>query len=90
MMLHQAFIHDDFFFLEQWMEIRGKLNKISENDYCLYLDIDNKVLEFKKESTEALLIQNILDESSIGKEIAILKTDLQDKPIIIHFISKKG
>ena len=89
-MLHQAFIHDDFFFLEQWMEIRGKLNKISKDDYCLYLNIDNKVLEFKKESTEASLIQNILDESCIGKEIAILKTDLQDKPIIIHFVSKKG
>lgn len=89
-MLHQILIHDNFFSLEQWMEIRGKLNKISKDNYCLYLEIDNKVLEFRKESTEALLIQNILTESSIGKEIGLLKTDLQDKPIIIHFICKKG
>ena len=85
-MSHQALIHDNFFFLEQWMEIRGKLNKISKDDYDLYLDIDNKVLAFKKESTEALIIQNRLDDSWIGKNVAILRTDIPQKPLVFRII----
>ena len=78
-----------FLHLESWMEIRGKLQKISEDDYHLFLAVDNKVLVIKKEFNETSYIMDNLKQNYLGKEIAILKTDIPDKPLLIQFISKK-
>ena len=79
--------NENLLFLESWMEIIGTLHKISEDDYFLYLGIDNKVLEFRKGSKQTLCILNRLDDSWIGQNIAILRTDLPDKPILIRRIN---
>jgi len=78
---------DRLIYLKPWMEIRGKLHKISEDDSHIYLSIGNKVIEFRKESDEGSYIKYKLNGDFVGKEIAILKTDIPKKPLIIRVIS---
>ena len=72
------------FYLKPWMELIGNLNKISRDEHYLYLEIADKVLAFRKESDEALYIQEKLNIGYIGREIALLRTDMPEKPILIH------
>ena len=85
-MLEASLNSNKFFCLDHWMEITGKLNKISKDAYYLYLDIDNKVLTFRKESKQASCIQNSIDASWIGKNVAILRTDIPQKPLVFRII----
>jgi len=77
--------------LQPWEEIVGTLKTI-ENDtetitaiisYTQNLEI---ALPYPKDTTEANTIQNL--NKHLGKKIAILKTDIPDKPIIIRTLNE--
>ena len=74
------------FHLGAWVEIIGELLEISSDEYSIYLKIDNKVLSFLKESIEAKYLQQILDDSVIGRKIAVLRTDISEKPLFIRLV----
>ena len=76
--------------LKPWMEIRGKLQKIETDEHNLYLDIDRTHLVVRREVVEASLIENDLTKNKIGFDIAILRTDIPDKPILIRFIKNEA
>ena len=74
--------------LEHWEEIIGKLNRSFNDDYYIYLEIDDQILRFRKGSKEATHIQRQLSEDLVEGAIAILRTDMPEKPILIHIIPK--
>ena len=73
-------------FLKPWMEITGKLTETFLIDDYLCLVVDDKILAFRRESNEAIELLD-REDSLIGKIIAILKTDIPDKPILIRTLS---
>ncbi len=72
--------------MEPWEEIIGKVNGFSSDDIDVWLKIDDHVLSFIGDSTEASCIKEFLNEAFLGRVIAILKTDIPEKPIIIRLI----
>ena len=86
-MSDDAFTNEKLLWLEPWMEIKGELRKISRDDSYLFVEIDGKTIAFRRDSTEASYIHDNLSNNSIGREIAILKTDLPEKPLVIRLIS---
>ena len=77
---------DKLLHLDFWVEIRGKLQKISEDDQYFYLDIDGSILVLRKEFTDNLFNEETLS-GLIGQEIGILKTDIPEKAIIVRLIA---
>ena len=71
------------FCLEPWMEIVGKLQRLFIDDDYLYVEIDNNVLRFRKESDETSYLQRELD-GLVGKQIAVLRTNMPEKPILVR------
>ena len=78
------FARDKEVYLEPWMEIVGELRSFSSDDRYICLEIDEKTLSYRKDSVEGLYIQEKLKESFIGKQIAVLRTNIPEKPILIN------
>jgi len=76
--------------LEYWEEIIGKLYGSFNDDHYIYLKIDDQILRFRKGSKEATHIQRQLSEDLFGGTIALLRTDMPEKPILIHIVSKRS
>ena len=72
-------------YLEPWTEIKGKLLKISQDEQYFYLDFDGSILVLRKEFTESVFNEEDLS-GFVGKEIAILRTDIPEKPLIVRLI----
>jgi len=70
-------------YLTLWAEVVGIFQGISSDDLYTYVEIDNKLLLFPRESMESRIILNKLNRALIGKKIAMLKTDSPQQPIII-------
>ena len=81
--------NNERFHLMPWTEIIGKLHGISRDDNYLFLEIDHKVIPFRRDSMEALYIQEKI-EVFMGKSIALLRTDIPDKPFLVRLVSKRG
>ena len=88
-MSESRFAQRKTFYLQIWMEIIGKLQGISRDDYYIYLEIDNKSIPFRRESREALYLKDKIDVF-IGKSIALLRTDIPDKPILVRLVSERN
>jgi hypothetical protein len=69
------------------MEIIGKLHKISRDDHYIYLKIGEKNIPLNREIGEALCLRGKID-TLIGKSIALLRTDIPDKPFVVRLIVK--
>ena len=70
--------------LDFWTEVVGELSKIFEDEIHLYLKLDNCVLSFKKGSREAEYIKEQCIKEFYRKVIAVLRTDIINKPILIR------
>ena len=82
-------LNNDFLCLEAWTEIVGTLLEISTDEYCLLLQINEKLIRFRKGSKEASYIQTNLNNKFLGRELSLLKTDLPEKPLIVKLLPKK-
>ena len=51
-----------------------------------FIEIGDAILAFSKASAEALCIDSKVNEALIGKEIAILRTDLEQEPLKIRIV----
>jgi len=75
------------FHLGLWTEIIGELQEISSDESFIYLKIGSKMLSFPKESDEASYVQTRLATNLIGRKIAMLRTDIPRKPLLIRLIT---
>ena len=71
-------------YLLPWCEVIGIYRGLFTDDDYLYLKIDNKVLSFPKNSDEAIYLQERLDTKLVGRKIAVLRTDIHKKPLLVH------
>lgn len=76
----------NFFYLEPWMEIVGDVLEIVTNKEHLIIRIDNRLLSFYEDSKEAQHIQEKLG-TFIGKTVALIKTDIPNKPILMLLVA---
>ena len=72
--------------MRAWEEVIGELRKISSDNNFVYLKISDKLLSFSRDSSEVNYIQEVLDDSFIGRKIGILRTNLQGKPIRFRLV----
>ena len=77
------------FHLKLWEEIVGKLHGVSNQNHYLYIEIGERVLSFQDNTEEETHVHNQDIRRLIGKTIAILQTDIPDKPILIRQICKR-
>jgi hypothetical protein len=79
--------------LQPWQEIIGTLKAIETDNQTISAvvmctqSVDIAVT-YPKETAEAAILQNL--NSLLGQKIAILKTDLQEKPLIVKTLSEKA
>jgi len=78
-----ALTNEKLLWLEPWMEIKGILTALSEDNQSVYLRIGSRNLSFRKGTNEAHAIQKHLSEKEVEQEISILRTDLISNPILI-------
>ena len=75
--------------LMPWMEVRGRLSKIESDKTSLYLEVDRELFVFRKELVKASLITEDFLRNAVGHDIAVLRTDMADKPVLIQLILAK-
>ena len=77
------------FQLNLWSELVGIFQELSIKNNTIHLNISGYVLSFPRESLASQIIQKQLDPCCIGQKIAILRTDLPQKPLSIRFFDSK-
>lgn len=75
--------------LSLWHEFVGGFGGLQIENNLTCIRIDDKVLAFHRNSREASYVRDKLNSISLGKQIAILKTDLRNKPFIIRTVSQE-
>lgn len=76
--------------LAVWTEIVGIFRDISSDDSCTYVQINDKVLSFPKETLESKLIHHKLNSRLIGSKIGILRCDEPTRPISIRTFNEEA
>ena len=66
-------------YLTLWAEVVGIFQGISSDDLYTYVEVDNKLLLFPRESTESCIILNKLNRELIGRKIGPRK-EIQLRP----------
>jgi hypothetical protein len=70
--------------LQEWEEIVGTFRGIVKEEFRLSILIDNSCMVFNDESTEAQIVEEKLNRTKSGEKIAILRTDIPEKPLVIR------
>jgi predicted transcriptional regulator len=78
--------------LRPWEEIVGTLKAIETDSQTISAVVActqslDLVITYPKETTEATILQNL--NTLLGQKIAILKTDSQEKPLIVKTLNEK-
>jgi hypothetical protein len=69
-----------------WTEIVGILNNYQFTNDFLQVVVDNKILTLRT-VPQSKYLQELLNTILIGQKVAVLRTDIPDKPFLIHSIS---
>jgi hypothetical protein len=67
------------------MEIVGQLKDINYDEFCISVEVDDKVVSFPLSSLEAISSRRQLKRDLLGKKVGILRTNLPS-PILIRVI----
>jgi hypothetical protein len=71
--------------LKLWQEAVGELTELEDDGNSLKLTLSCPlVLEFPSDSSEAEILRKELGPQDRGKRIAVLRTDLPGKPLIVR------
>lgn len=70
-----------------WFELVGIYEDLYVKDGYVHLTISNKTLSFPEDSVEAKEVQESLDDVLVGRKIAVLRTDIHEKPIRIRLVN---
>jgi hypothetical protein len=70
--------------LEAWQEVIGTFRGIAKEDFRTTVLLGNSRVIFYPESAEAKMIEEQLNGRLIGEKIAILRTDIPEKPVIVR------
>jgi len=76
----------DLLYLPVWQEIVGVFQGTSVDQHTIYVRINQRVLAFHNGSREATYARDRLTSIRVGTKIAILRTDLPNKPLLIRQI----
>jgi hypothetical protein len=68
--------------LEPWEEARGMLKELDHEDDYVVLDFDK--FKIHLDPIEVRTICDQLNKGLVGRRIAILRTDLPDKPLLVR------
>lgn len=75
--------------LEKWEEIVGILKSFRVDgmnaNVCLSTNTDVEII-FPSESVEAFILKNHLEKVKEGAAVAILRTDIPNKPIVVRVL----
>ena len=75
--------------LREWEEIVGTFKGIEKDDFSINIILKDFKVAFNSDSTEAKIVEEALVEAIPGEKIAVIRTDILDKPIIVR-ISKES
>jgi hypothetical protein len=73
-------------YLSPWVEIIGVFHGLIVNKTAIRLNISDMIVTLPYDSVEAHYVQDILTDAVIDHTIAVLRTDLPDKPIFIRVV----
>jgi hypothetical protein len=73
--------------LQPWEEIVGVLHSFENSRNELSLKIGYATLSFTAESKEASCILEQINKNTIGREVALLRTDKVENPLIARLIT---
>lgn len=68
--------------LEPWQEARGMLKKLDREDDYVVLDFGK--FKVSLNPVEVRTISDQLNKGLVGRRLAILRTDLPDKPLLVR------
>jgi hypothetical protein len=77
----------DEIWLKEWEEVVGTYQGIEE-DVGISVVFDGFKVGFNPESTEVEIIRKKLEKVTAGVSIAILKTDIPEKPLVVRIIKE--
>jgi hypothetical protein len=73
-------------YLLPWCEFVGIYRGLFIKDDRIHLTISDNILSFLKDSVEAKVVQERLNDFLVGRKIAILRTDEPEKPLCIRLV----
>ncbi|MBK5190960.1 MAG: hypothetical protein JJE19_05655 [Methanosarcinales archaeon] len=76
-------------YLSPYEEACGVFRGLEKDDYSVSVLFEDFQVAFNSDSTEAKIVEEALVEAIPGEKIAILRTDIPEKPIIVR-ISKES
>jgi hypothetical protein len=71
--------------LEAWQEFVGIFRGIAKDEFRIAVLFNDSRVIFNPESHEAKIVEKRLNGGFIGQRIAILKTDISERPLLIRF-----
>jgi len=70
-------------YLTPYEEACGVFRGLEKDDYNVSIIFDDFQVIFNQDSVEAKIVEEKLNKGIIGERIAVLKTDITDKPLIV-------
>jgi hypothetical protein len=74
--------------LPPWSELVGTFEGLSIDQDFIYVKVSESSLALQNESDEAAYVQKRLENSIVGRKIAILRTDMPGKPLLVRLVSE--
>ena len=71
-------------YLSPYEEACGVFRGLEKDDYSVSVLFEDFQVAFNSDSTEAKIVEEALVEAIPGEKIAILRTDIPEKPIIVR------
>ena len=75
--------------LSFWSEFVDIYKGLHKDQNYTYIKMNEGLLSFRNKSKEITHIQEKLNNTTIGTEIAILRTDIPGKPLFIRLVRSK-
>jgi hypothetical protein len=76
--------------LKEWDELVGTFEGLEKDDFTLLVHFEGFHFILNSMSHEAEIIEKLLSSNLIGRKIALLRTDLIEKPFIVREIVNGG
>lgn len=74
--------------LPLWSELVCTFNGLSANQHFTYIKTSRGLLAFRNGSVETTYVQEKLSKELIGHKIAILRTDIPEKPLVVRLVDR--
>lgn len=76
--------------LYEWEEIIGTFRGVVKEEFSISIRIEDSQLVLHSDSVEAKMAEEQLNGVLIGMKIALLRTDIPEKPLLIRINGSAG